>query len=354
MEEALREWNFPLPDDRIALYPPERREDARLLFAERKNGRMEDAHISNITRFLREGDLLVFNRTRVRHCRVFLQRKSGRKLEALFLHETSAGWTCLVRGSGRVKDEEILLSPDPAVFFQFFRQGAEALLVPVQADGSRIWKGTRNETESPSEAEAFFEAHGHVPLPPYIRRPDEPADKVRYQTVFATRTSSAAAPTAGLHFTSDLMSSLKEAGVLTGFLELEIGYGTFAPLTEEHWKSRRLHAEKYTIPAECADLIARRKGRLIAVGTTTLRALEASHREHQAITAGSSTTTLFLRPPDKVQSVDGLLTNFHLPQSSLILLVAAFAGKSLVHSAYDHALAAGYRFFSYGDAMLIL
>ncbi len=353
MEEALQEWDFPLAENRIPLYPPARREDARLLCVGKETGHLVDAHISDLGNFLREGDLLVFNRTRVRQCRVFLHRKSGRRLEALFLSEAEGGWTALVRGSARLKESEILLSPEADVFFQFFRRDAEALLVPVAADGTRIWPRPVDGESNPA-AEAFFAAHGHMPLPPYIRRTDDATDKLRYQTVFAGRTASAAAPTAGLHFTPELLSALVVRGIRTAFLDLEIGYGTFAPLTEEQWQSGHLHPERYTIPQECSDAIRHRTGRLIAVGTTTLRALESAHRTHGAAAAGTSTTTLFLHPPDRVQSVDGLLTNFHLPRSSLLLLVASFAGSDLVHRAYHHALASDYRFFSYGDAMLIL
>lgn len=353
MEDVLREWDFPLSEDRIAVVPPPRREDARLLIVRKDSGQLEDSTISALGTFLREGDLLVFNETRVRQCRTFLQRKSGRRLEALFLSEGPDGWTALVRGSGRVKEGEILLSADPSVFFRFFRRDAEALLVPVTENGARIWIPGAN-TETSADAELFFSRFGRVPLPPYIRRSDNDDDKVRYQTVFASRTGSAAAPTAGLHFTPELLSGLKAAGVGTAFLELEIGYGTFAPLTEEHWQAGRLHPERFTIPSECADAIRARKGRLIAVGTTTLRALESSRRDNGEIRAGTAATTLFLRPPDRVQSVDGLLTNFHLPRSSLLLLVASFAGSALMHRAYKHALDSDYRFFSYGDAMLIL
>jgi S-adenosylmethionine:tRNA ribosyltransferase-isomerase len=200
--------------------------------------------------------------------------------------------------------------------------------------------------------EEAIERVGHVPLPPYVKRPDRPEDRESYQTIFAERVGAAAAPTAGLHFTPGLLNALAARGVGIARITLHVGYGTFAPIEAERVEDHRLHAEEFEVTEEAALAIAGRKGRLIAVGTTTTRVLESLARTG-GIRAAKGTTDLFLYPGCRFEAIEGLLTNFHLPKSTLLMLVCAFAGKERVLSAYAHALAAGYRFFSYGDAMLV-
>jgi S-adenosylmethionine:tRNA ribosyltransferase-isomerase len=207
--------------------------------------------------------------------------------------------------------------------------------------------------EGEGDLDAALEQVGHTPLPPYIKRPDRPEDKERYQTIFAQHPGSAAAPTAGLHFTPELLDRLAERSVAIARVTLHVGYGTFQPIDTERVEDHRMHAEAFEVGEEAARAILGRTGRLIAVGTTTTRVLETLARTG-GIRAASGRTELYLHPGEPVTAIDGLLTNFHLPESSLLLLVCAFAGRERVLGAYRHAVSEGYRFYSYGDAMLIL
>ncbi len=377
MENYLADYDFSLPDELIARYPPERRDQARLLVVHRKEQRLEDRSITDLPLYLRQGDLLVRNNTRVSPRRVILQRSTGALLPALFLEPRPEGeWLCLMKGVRKLKEGE-LLSPAPALrkgeksdsglLFRFRREqeGGEVLLLPLRREefpsppesgkeppGRAAW-------QTPGEAEEFFAEWGEVPLPPYLQREAEELDRERYQTLYARNPGSVAAPTAGFHLTGTLMEQLEQRGVEFVDVELRIGFGTFAPLQPENLRENRLHRELYTIPPETARrLEAKRQdatGRIIAVGTTALRALESDYRRHEGrFRAGSFETTLFLRPPETLRSAQGLLTNFHLPRSSLLMLVSTLAGRELILHAYRHGVREGYRFFSYGDAMLIL
>ena len=331
-----------------------------MLVVDRQAGTFHDELLANLPQILSAGDLLIFNNTRVSARRLRLQRRSGARIEAVFLEETVPGhWSVLLRGAAKVRPQEELVlegAEDVPVRFRFEREPGQGpgncLLIPVNPGGTAAW-------QSPVDSEAFFAAHGELPIPPYLGRPAQAIDQERYQTILAEETGSVAAPTAGLHFSDELLAQLAAGGVEETRLELLIGYGTFAPLTPENFARGELHREFYRIPDPCARAYAGAHGRRIAVGTTTLRALESERRaappdSDAPLRPGLHSTTLFVRPPDPVRSADALITNFHLPRSSLLLFVAAFAGEALLMEAYAHALQAEYRFYSYGDAMLII
>lgn len=351
-ENYLAEFDFDLPEDRIAIRPTPRRGDSRLLLIDASTGEMQDRSFAQLPEILRPKDLLVFNNTRVSKRRVRLRRQSGAQLEALFLVAMEeSSWGVLLRGAAKLKEGEELLVAGSDIRLRFGRGAppdcGNSRLLAVDLAGQPAWK-------TPDDAEAFFEKHGELPIPPYLGRTAEAEDLDRYQTVFAKQTASAAAPTAGLHFTKELLDRLAQAGVEQAELELIVGYGTFAPLSTQNFEANSLHKERYSISPETCAKFAGCSGRRIAVGTTTLRVIESEWRSGCQLRPGPGSTTLFVRPPDRVQSVDALITNFHLPRSSLLLFVAAFLGPELTGRAYRHAVQAGYRFYSYGDAMLVL
>lgn len=386
LEAYLRPFRFDLPPELIAREPTAARDGSRLLVMDRRTGRLADHRFADLPALLEPGDLLIRNATRVSQRRVFLRRATGARIECLFLdrlpEQTAAPGTydCLVRNSRKIKEGEILLGPAPVPRFRFARTPAgRTRLTALDADDRPAWPDR-------AAAEEFFARHGEIPLPPYLKRSPTAADRDRYQTVYAGRPGSVAAPTAGLHFTAELLDRLAARSVRLAQLELLISYGTFAPLEIENFETGRLHPETYVIPADFPraafagagpdgeDPLGRqppggrlpdgrlpRSGRRIAVGTTSLRALEDNLRKFGEIRPGTFATELFLKPGgwrdepgDRCASVDGLLTNFHLPASSLLLLVAAFCGTERILTAYRHAVAHGYRFYSYGDAMLII
>jgi S-adenosylmethionine:tRNA ribosyltransferase-isomerase len=296
--------------------------------------------------FLRPGDLLVVNRSRVRHARLLGRRANGGPAELLVMGpDTEGAWTALVRPGRRLRPGDVVdIAPAASV-----RIDSEAL----PPDGRRRvsfpgWAG---------DPEDLFTRHGHVPLPPYVRRPDDATDRERYQTVFARERGSVAAPTAGLHFTAQLLDTLQGAGVRVAELVLHVGPGTFKPVTTDDVVDHRVDAEPFTLPEAVADAVQEtraRGGRVIAVGTTAARVLEARALPGGAVEPGTGSTDLVVVPGHHFAVLDGLITNFHLPRSSLLLLVAAFAGRERILAAYAEAIARGYRFYSYGDAMLIL
>lgn len=342
----LSPYMFDLPDDRIALYPAEPADASRLMHV---NGPASISHhlFRDLPGLLQQGDLLVLNRTRVSNRRVRLLRDDGREFEALFLEsDTSARrWRCMIRRAARLRGEHVLRAGNTS--FRLAGRDGPLCILEITDTDDRPWSFTL--------AEQFFQENGEPPIPPYLGRRASDVDRQRYQTVFAHSPGSVAAPTAGLHFTPQLLSQLASAFTVS-FVELTIGYGTFAPLTAENFREKRLHRESFEIPEETADMLrrARRQGqRIVAVGTTTLRALESVLRLHGEFRAGRSETDIFLFPPDTLQACDALITNFHLPASSLFLLVCAFAGTDRMQRAYRTAIAERYRFYSYGDAMLV-
>jgi S-adenosylmethionine:tRNA ribosyltransferase-isomerase len=325
------EFDYELPEELIAQRPPERREDARMLVLHRREQRWEDRRFVEFPAYLRAGDCLVLNNSRVIPSRLFGRRRgAGGEIEALLLEPVSPdrrAWKALVRPGRRMRIGEIV------VF-------SEDLHAEVSQHGER---GERTLRFSGDVDEAL-DRIGHVPLPPYIRRPDEAADRERYQTVFAKEKGSVAAPTAGLHFTQEILEQCRRAGADIAYITLHVGLGTFQPLRE----GAKLHSERYEIAPENAakiDAAARR----VAVGTTSVRSLESAVRQ-----GPRGETDLFIQPGFEFRQTDAMLTNFHLPRTSLLMLVSAFAGKDFVLAAYRHAIEQRYRFYSYGDCMLIV
>jgi S-adenosylmethionine:tRNA ribosyltransferase-isomerase len=326
--DPLAPWDFDLPDERVAREAVEPRDAARLLCV---GTTCADRRVWDLPSLLRAGDLLVVNDVRVRRARLVASRATGGEIEVLLLADDRA----LCRPSRRLREGEVLqVGP-----------GASVRLLAREADGT--WR-----VACAPDADALAQAHGAVPLPPYFGRAATEDDSRRYQTVFARPgpLAAAAAPTAGLHLTEGLLGRLSEVGVGLARVTLEVGLGTFKPLTEEQLARGELHEERYELPESTWDAVAEtraRGGRVVAVGTTTVRVLEAAEGP------GSGRTRIFLRAGARFRRVDLMMTNFHLPRSSLMMLVTAFGGHGRVMAAYAHAIAQGYRFYSYGDACLV-
>jgi S-adenosylmethionine:tRNA ribosyltransferase-isomerase len=334
----LSEFDYELPDALIARHPTERRTDSRLLVVAPEGG-LADRGITDLPGLLRAGDLLVLNDTRVMRARLLGSKTgSGGRVEALIeritgTHEAIA----LLRASK---------TPRPGTEL---RLGQARVVV-----GERAGDCFMLRFDEP--VDAVLERDGSVPLPPYLGRTPEEADSNRYQTVYARESGSVAAPTAGLHFDEALLARLREAGVGTAFVTLHVGAGTFQPVRVDDVSQHRMHAERFEVPAATAEAIHRTRaagGRIVAVGTTSLRTLESAVDDAGAVRATSGETELFVTPGFRFRAVDLLLTNFHLPRSTLLMLVSAFAVVRCIRQAYAHAIAGGYRFYSYGDAMLL-
>lgn len=345
------ELDYVLPQELIAQQPAENRHRSRLLVLYRQTGRITDACFANLGEFLRPGDCLVLNDTKVLPARFFASRTTGGKLEGLFLRQEDKDlWLVMLKGLGKVKaGERIRLKNVKAGDFCL------AQVLEKKADGKCLLKIAAFDS-----AEKILEKIGFPPLPPYIRRDTNlqqaAKDKIRYQTVYARRPGAVAAPTAGLHFTKKLIEQLKKQGIVFAYVTLAVGEGTFKPVTTETLEAHRIHEERFSINEKNASIINRARrlgGRIIAVGTTSVRVLETAgaNGELQAI---SGATSLFIKPGYKFKIVDSMVTNFHLPRSTLLALVAAFAGLDTTLAAYAHAVSACYRFYSYGDAMLII
>ena len=337
----LSDYDFALPPEAIASRPASPRESAKLLVV--KQDGLADKIVADLPSLLCPGDLLVFNDTRVIPARLYGHRGEA-KIELLLHKETSPdSWQVYARPAKRLKDGDTIrfaddfsatvIGRDPAdgtVFIRFDRGGADLL--------------------------AALEQHGHMPLPPYIDRADDAADQADYQTIFASAPGAVAAPTASLHYTPELLAQLTAAGVQHTTITLHVGAGTFMPVRTENIADHIMHSERYSVSTEAATAINGARatgGRIIAVGTTALRTLESVADESGTIKASSGETRLFITPGYKFKAVDLLLTNFHLPQSTLLMLVSAFAGKQRMEQAYAHAIANGYRFVSYGDTSLL-
>jgi S-adenosylmethionine:tRNA ribosyltransferase-isomerase len=345
--ERLRtaDFEYDLPPDLIAQEPLSNRGESRLLVVHRgrdASGMLEDSRFSELLSLIPAGDLLVLNTTRVRHARLIGTRASGAPAELLLIHPESAGtWIAMGKpGSALRPGKRILLGPDAAVE-----------TVDVLTDGLRRVRFVG------LDANDAISRFGLLPLPPYIERAPTPQDEIRYQTVYADREGSVAAPTAGLHFTPELLKGLETAGVIIQGLDLQVGPGTFKPVDVEDPSQHEMHAEQFHISTELADIVSQVRGsdgRIWAVGTTVVRALETAARADGSVQPGSAETRLLITPGYRFRAVDRLITNFHLPRSTLLMLVAAFAGRERVLAAYRHAVMERYRFYSYGDAMVII
>lgn len=340
-----RDFFFNLPEHLIAQKPPRERGTTRLLVLDRDVEGVRHACITELPGLLEPGTVLVLNDTRVRRARLFgTARASGGKVEFLLLEESSPGrWTALASKAKKQRVGKHFIFPE------------QREAVVVAAEG--IYRTL--EFQPPID-EAYLERCGRIPLPPYIRRTDNAEDAERYQTIYARHIGSAAAPTAGLHLTSEILEALQSAGITLATVTLHVGVGTFMPIRSAFLANHIMHSEKYTVPDSTADLVnqALREGRkIVAVGTTVVRTLEAASSPagmSAEVRAGAGETDIFITPGYDFRVVNGLLTNFHLPESTLLVLVSAFAGRERVLAAYEEAVENRYSFFSYGDAMLIL
>lgn len=331
------EFSYRLPPDLVAFYPEERRDYCSLMVVNRRNGRIEHKRFYELAGLLKEGDLLILNDTRVIPARLCGMRNSGQRIEVLLVDKINpCRWRCLVKNP---KDEMEIR----------FETGLSG----------KLKKNGRNEwfIDFQSGADEYIDHRGKMPLPPYITREPEEADKVYYQTVYAKKSGAIAAPTAGLHFSNELLSQLNHIGVEINYLTLHVGIGTFQPVRTEHVEDHHMHEEYREISEEASQAINRAKQegrRVIAVGTTVVRALESSIDHSGNVKNSSGFTDLFIYPGFQFRLVDALVTNFHLPRSTLMILVTAFAGKELIFKAYKEAMEKKYRLLSYGDAMLIV
>ncbi len=339
----LQSYHFHLPQELIAQYPVQPRDASRLLILNRRSGAREDRRFRDIVECFSPGDTLVLNDTRVIPARLKGYKTTGAQVELLLLKKSGDNWEALVKPARRLKAGDRVIFADSEVEAE--------ILGELQLAGGRLvcFRGCPDE-------ENFLEQIGHIPLPPYINRADEEIDIKSYQTVYAKHRGSAAAPTAGLHFTAELLQAIRERGVNVTSILLHVGLGTFRPVSCPDIREHRMHREYYELDQSCASLLndTRARGKnIIGVGTTVVRTLETVYNEGCTYRAARGYTEKFIYPGYAIKSVDQMVTNFHLPGSSLIMLVAAFGGLDHVLSAYQHAVQAEYRFFTYGDAMLI-
>ena len=344
------DFDYELPQELIAQHPAEPRDASRMLVVRRGPGTIEHRGMRDLPAFLEPGDLLVVNDTRVIPARLRGRRPgTGGAVEVFLLEELGDGtWEALLRAHRR---------PKPGDRIELADGRAAAVFAEELGDGR-----ARVRIESPVPVPQLLDEAGETPLPPYIRRagaaPGTAArDRERYQTIYARRPGAVAAPTAGLHFTPDLFARLEARGVRRAHVTLHVGLGTFRPVTVDEVERHRMESERYEIPAATADAVRAARaagGRVVAVGSTVVRTLETAAAEDGSIAPGAGRTGLFIRPPHRFRAVDAMLTNFHLPRSTLLMMVCALAGRDLVFRAYAEAVREQYRFFSYGDGMLIL
>ena len=336
---TLREFDYDLPRELIAQAPARERTGSRLLHVD--GAKLADLAFTDLPRLVAPGDLLVFNDTRVIRSRLIAAKPSGGRVELLLERLLGAHEALFqLRASHPPKVGGVLLLPGEARAEVVERR--ERFFALRLAGGATFLD--------------YLERHGAVPLPPYIERAAEASDETRYQTVYARHAGAVAAPTAGLHFDATLLSALERGGASFAYVTLHVGAGTFAPVTLEDVARHTMHPEWYRVPAETAAAIAAaraRGGRVLAVGTTSVRALESAVQDDGTLRAGEAETRIFITPGYRFRVVDRLLTNFHLPRSTLLMLVSAFAGQATIRAAYAHAIAQRYRFYSYGDAMLL-
>ena len=337
------DYDFALPADRIAQQPLARRDESRLLVVRRETGQIEHRRFRDLVELIPPGDALVLNTTKVFRARLLGRRASGADAEILLLREIGEGkWEAMVSPGGKLRPgRTVNIAP-----------GFDVEILEITDRRTRIVR-----PRTPGSVMEAIETHGHVPLPPYIARTDVPADVERYQTVYADQPGSVAAPTAGLHFTPELLAAIEARGVRRADVVLHVGAGTFKPVEVEDPAQHVMHEERFSVPAATAatlNAVRRSGGAIWAVGTTCARTLETAVRDDGTFTEQAGETRLFIRPPYRFRAVDKLITNFHLPRSTLVMLVAAFAGYELTMRAYREAVDEGYRFYSYGDAMVVL
>lgn len=358
MTMLVEDFDYELPPELIAAVPAEKRDGARMLLVDRSRNHLECGSFADISRFFKKGDLLVVNNTKVIRARFFGFKMlpdgiegQGAKIEILLLtpeHGESLRWRCMAKPGKRLKAGASvrLLDLDGQLGDVCFD------VLDVREDGLFVI-----EFKTDLGIEEIGGKYGHMPLPPYIRRADAAVDGDRYQTVYAKELGAVAAPTAGLHFTPEMIDILRNRGVDVGEVTLHVGAGTFKPVSVERIEDHNMHSEEYELSPETADKINAVKqagGRIFAVGTTVVRTLETLAEADGTVKAGKGSTNIFIHPPYRFKVIDKLLTNFHLPKSTLLMLVSAFAGKELTMRAYEMAIENRFRFYSYGDCMLIL
>lgn len=367
----VSDFNFHLPEELIAQEPPAARDSSRMLHLHRNTGEFHDRHFGDLPDLLRPDDVVVFNNTRVFPARLYGRRAGLRaqpvsrrnpaargylhgRIEVLLTRQLSSqpnDWECLVRPGRKINVGEHLF------FGEQDELQAEVISRGTFGERHIRFHPIGNAADSISDFYDILDRIGHVPLPPYIARPDSPSDRERYQTIYAQPRGSVAAPTAGLHFTQPILDRIRARGIETVEITLHVGLGTFQPIRVDRVEDHKIHSESYSISLSAAAALnhaLQNSRRIIAVGTTTVRTLEDAIRKGSgAIPAGDSTASTFIYPGFEFQIVGAMLTNFHLPQSTLLMLVSAFAGRENVLRAYHHAVAARYRFYSYGDCMFI-
>ena len=343
----LTDFDFDLPQDLIAQKPSGKRGDDRLMLLDRKNGSVFHHQMNDLPDLIMPGTLMIFNNSKVRRARCYgIKETTGRNQEFMFLNQLDKEgflWNTMVKSAKKQKNGMRYQFPD----------GTVAQIVDFPGNEKTEFRALK--FDFPLD-EKWFEKNGHIPLPPYIKREDTEEDSERYQNVYAKETGSAACPTAGLHFTEEMLSCLAEKNIERDFVTLHVGLGTFLPVRESIIENHKMHEEVYTISEATAEKInkAKREGRpILAVGTTSVRTLESSADEKGFVKSGTSSTRIFMYPGYKFKVVDQMFTNFHTPESTLIMLVSAFAGRENILNAYKNAVENRYRFFSYGDAMFI-
>lgn len=339
----MSEFIYDLPEEKIAKFPPIERGTTKLLVLNRENGKIEHKRYFNIPEYIKAGDVVVLNETKVEKRRTYFLNEKGKEFEILFLNRIGDGrWYGLIKGAKRIHSEEILKAKeDQSIKVKIGERSGDGFLIsPLNEEGEEI-----------------FDKVGHTPIPPYMKRGDIPDDYIRYNTVFARLTGSVAAPTASLNLTDEIITNIENKGAKVVKVELEVGWGTFAPVREENIEEHNIHTERISISKEAAKIVndAKEKGKDIwAFGTTVTRTLESVADSEGKVHEYSGETKLYIYPGYTWKCVDHLITNFHMPDSSLILLVSSFAGKDLIKKAYNEALKKNYKFLSYGDSMLIL
>ena len=343
----LTDFNFNLPEELIAQHPSGIRGQDKLMLLNRKSGEVEHHEMKDLPDLILPGTLMIFNNSKVRRARCYgIKETTGREQEFMFLNQIDREgqvWNTMVKGAKKQK---------PGMRYKF-PDGTIGTIIDHPGNAGTEFRAIHFDFVITEE---WFERNGHIPLPPYIRREDTDEDSERYQNVYAKETGSAACPTAGLHFTEEMLGRLSEKGIERDFVTLHVGLGTFLPVREENIEDHKMHTEFFTVPESVSEKIARAKkeGRpVLAVGTTSVRTLESAADENGFVKPGTSSTNIFMYPGYKFKVVDQMFTNFHTPESTLIMLVSAFAGREHILNAYQQAVDARYRFFSYGDAMYI-
>ena len=340
----LSTYQYDLPQELIAKYPVEPRDECRLLVANRRTGELESRIFKEIGQYLQAGDTLVLNDTRVIPARLYGFKATGGQVELLLLKKTDNTWEALVKPGRRIKPGTMVHFPDSEVTAE--------VLDNLQLEGGRIIV-----FHNCTDEEEFINRMGRMPLPPYINREASQEDNFNYQTVYARQWGSVAAPTAGLHFTESLLLNLQKQGINIARILLHVGLGTFRPVSSEDIRQHTMHGEYFEVDEQTTEQLKQTRAsghRIIAVGTTVVRTLETIYNNKSGFLPGSGETCKYIYPGYEFGAIDGILTNFHLPGSSLLMLVAAFAGLDLTSNAYNMAVQQRYRFFSYGDAMLII